>query len=142
VRLVLDTNVTISGLLWRGTPYRLLQAIRSQQPQQQIYTSRALLEELTEVITRPTFAGRLGCSSAERVQLQAAALRLERDPMNASGGISSGDAEEIGPLAALPNEPAYLYVLMISAGVARVARHAGNRAAHSTDVPISPTLAK
>ena len=59
MRLVLDTNVTISGLLWRGTPYRLLQAIRSQQPQQQIYTSRALLEELTEVITRPVFSTQL-----------------------------------------------------------------------------------
>jgi putative PIN family toxin of toxin-antitoxin system len=59
VWLVLDTNVTISGLLWRGTPYRLLQAIRSQQPQQQIYTSPALLEELTEVITRPTFTAQL-----------------------------------------------------------------------------------
>lgn len=59
MRLVLDTNVTISGLLWRGTPHRLLQAIRSQQSQQQIYTSRALLEELTEVITRPTFSAQL-----------------------------------------------------------------------------------
>ena len=58
MRLVLDTNVTISGLLWRGTPHRLLQAIRSPQPQQ-IYTSRALLEELTEVITRPTFSAQL-----------------------------------------------------------------------------------
>lgn len=67
MRLVLDTNVTISGLLWRGTPHRLLQAIRSQQSQQQIYTSRALLEELTEVITRPvSFAQlqRIGTTTA------------------------------------------------------------------------------
>jgi predicted nucleic acid-binding protein len=28
VRFVLDTNVVISALLWRGTPYRLLEAIR------------------------------------------------------------------------------------------------------------------
>jgi putative PIN family toxin of toxin-antitoxin system len=69
VRLVLDTNVTISGLLWRGTPHRLLQAIRSQQPQQQIYTSRALLEELTEVITRPTFSAQL-----QRIGTTAAAV--------------------------------------------------------------------
>lgn len=68
MRLVLDTNVTISGLLWRGTPYRLLQAIRRQQPEQQIYTSRALLEELTEVITRPAFSAqlqRIGKTAAE-----------------------------------------------------------------------------
>jgi predicted nucleic acid-binding protein len=28
VRVVLDTNVVISALLWRGTPYRLLEAVR------------------------------------------------------------------------------------------------------------------
>jgi predicted nucleic acid-binding protein len=27
VRIVLDTNVVLSALLWRGTPYRLLDAI-------------------------------------------------------------------------------------------------------------------
>jgi uncharacterized protein len=69
VRLVLDTNVTISGLLWRGSPHRLLQAIRNQQSQQQIYTSRALLEELTEVITRPTFSAQL-----QRIGTAAAAV--------------------------------------------------------------------
>jgi predicted nucleic acid-binding protein len=28
MRLVLDTNVVISALLWRGTPYQLLTALR------------------------------------------------------------------------------------------------------------------
>jgi predicted nucleic acid-binding protein len=28
VRIVLDTNVVLSALLWRGTPYRLLDAIQ------------------------------------------------------------------------------------------------------------------
>jgi predicted nucleic acid-binding protein len=29
VRIVLDTNVVMSALLWRGPPYRLLEAIRA-----------------------------------------------------------------------------------------------------------------
>jgi hypothetical protein len=28
LRIVLDTNVALSALLWRGKPYRLLEAIR------------------------------------------------------------------------------------------------------------------
>ena len=58
MRLVLDTNVALSGLLWQGTPYRLLEAIR-QQPGLQIYSSVALLEELAEVLTRPSAMKRL-----------------------------------------------------------------------------------
>ena len=59
MRLVLDTNIVISGLMWRGPPYRLLHAIRSQHRDVQIYSSPTLLEEFTDVITRPTFGKRL-----------------------------------------------------------------------------------
>lgn len=52
MRIVLDTNVVMSALLWRGTPYRLLQAIR-QHTSLQLYSSPVLLEELTDVLTRP-----------------------------------------------------------------------------------------
>ncbi|MFL6606200.1 MAG: putative toxin-antitoxin system toxin component, PIN family [Steroidobacteraceae bacterium] len=62
MRLVLDTNVVMSGLLWRGKPYELLQAIRHQHPRLQIYSSPVLLDELTEVISRPAFAKQLGLS--------------------------------------------------------------------------------
>lgn len=58
MRLVLDTNVVLSALLWRGTPYRLLEAIR-QQPRRQIYSSTTLLEELADVLTRPSATWRL-----------------------------------------------------------------------------------
>ena len=51
MRIVLDTNVVMSALLWRGTPYRLLDALR-QQPGTQLYSSAALLEELADVLTR------------------------------------------------------------------------------------------
>jgi len=58
VRLVLDTNVVISALLWRGTPYRLLETIRRQESLQ-LYSSSALLEELADVASRPAFTKRL-----------------------------------------------------------------------------------
>jgi putative PIN family toxin of toxin-antitoxin system len=59
VRWVLDTNVVVSGLLWQGTSYHLLVAIR-QQPNIQVYSSPALLEELADVLSRPFSAKRLG----------------------------------------------------------------------------------
>jgi len=58
VRIVLDTNVIVSALLWRGTPYRLLETLR-QHDEVQICSSAALLEELTEVLGRPSAVKRL-----------------------------------------------------------------------------------
>lgn len=58
MRIVLDTNVVFSALLWRGTPFRLLEAVQ-QRPSIQLYSSTALLEELTDVLTRPSATQRL-----------------------------------------------------------------------------------
>jgi uncharacterized protein len=58
MRIVLDTNVVMSALLWRGTPYRLLDAIH-QRSNTQLYSSAALLEELADVFTRPSATKRL-----------------------------------------------------------------------------------
>jgi len=58
VRIVLDTNVVLSALLWRGTPYRLLATI-GQRSSIQLYSSTALLEELADVLTRPSATKRL-----------------------------------------------------------------------------------
>jgi uncharacterized protein len=58
VRIVLDTNVALSALLWRGTPWRLLQAIERDEALQ-LFTSAALLAELADVMTRPVPAKRL-----------------------------------------------------------------------------------
>jgi uncharacterized protein len=67
VRIVLDTNVVLSALLWRGTPYVLLEAIRIH-PTIRLFTSATLLRELAEVLTRPMPGRRLaliGKSSRE-----------------------------------------------------------------------------
>jgi uncharacterized protein len=58
VRLVLDTNVVMSALLWRGKPYQLFEAIR-RRSNLQIYSSAALLEELANVLSRPSATKRL-----------------------------------------------------------------------------------
>lgn len=58
VRIVLDTNVVLSALLWRGTPYRLIEAVH-QRGDVQLISSRALLDELADVLTRPSAAKRL-----------------------------------------------------------------------------------
>ncbi len=58
MRIVLDTNVVLSALLWRGTPHHLLAAI-GQRSNIQLYSSTALLEELADVLTRPSATKRL-----------------------------------------------------------------------------------
>lgn len=57
MRLVLDTNVVLSALLWGGTPYRLLQL--AEEGELQLYTSPELAAELCEILERPHLAARL-----------------------------------------------------------------------------------
>jgi len=51
VRIVLDTNVVVSGLLWSASPRHLLDAVRAGRAS--AFTSRELLEELADVLSRP-----------------------------------------------------------------------------------------
>jgi uncharacterized protein len=54
VRLVIDTNVVVSGLLWLGNPGRLLEAAALGQIT--LYTSPALLAELAATLAAPKLA--------------------------------------------------------------------------------------
>lgn len=58
VRIVLDTNVVLSALLWGGTPRALLDAIRHR-GNVVLFTSAVLIEELADVLGRPKAARRL-----------------------------------------------------------------------------------
>jgi len=58
MRVVLDTNIVVSGLLWSGTPGRVLQA--AQNGLFQAVASEAMIDELREVLERPKFEHRLG----------------------------------------------------------------------------------
>jgi uncharacterized protein len=53
MRLVLDTNVVASGLLWGGSSAQLLDA--AQVGEVELFTSRPLLAELSNILTRSKF---------------------------------------------------------------------------------------
>ena len=57
MRLVLDTNTALSGLLWGGTPGRLIDAAEAGQVE--LASSAALLAELQGVLSREKFARQL-----------------------------------------------------------------------------------
>lgn len=56
MRVVADTNIVVSGLLWRGNPRRPLDAARDGIIE--LFTSPPLLEELEDVLSRKKFATR------------------------------------------------------------------------------------
>ena len=60
MRLVLDTNVVASGLLWGGVPNLLLQARREKRVE--LFTSTALLAELTDILQRRKFEKKIAAS--------------------------------------------------------------------------------
>lgn len=58
MKLVLDTNVVASAMLWGGSPRRLLEAGR--QRRITLISSVPMLDELTHVLARPKFARKIG----------------------------------------------------------------------------------
>ena len=67
MRLVLDTNVVASALLWGGVPRLLLQAGREKRVE--LFTSAALLAELTDILARPKFDKKIAASTLTIDQL-------------------------------------------------------------------------
>ena len=57
MRAVADTNIVVSGLMWRGNPRRVLDAARA--GDLDLFTTAVLLAELEDVLGREKFAGRL-----------------------------------------------------------------------------------
>jgi putative PIN family toxin of toxin-antitoxin system len=73
VRVVIDTNVLLSGLLWPGKPHRLIEQVRA--GALILVSSPALLAELAEVIARPKFKSALARSGTDP-ELMLAQMRL------------------------------------------------------------------
>jgi putative PIN family toxin of toxin-antitoxin system len=74
VRVVLDTNVAVAGLLWRGTPYALLgHAIEGRL---QCFASAPLIEELERVLGYDKLAGRLASLNTTIAELVGDYLEL------------------------------------------------------------------
>ena len=91
MRCVLDTNVLVSAFLWQGLPARLIEF--ASENEIRLFTSRALLDELDEVLHRKKLAKavRLTGFSADqlvshyrrlayRVTTRQLARRISRDP--------------------------------------------------------------
>ena len=57
MRIVADTNVIVSAFLWGGTPRRLLDAVEARRFE--LFTSRALVTELQDVLSREKFTEQL-----------------------------------------------------------------------------------
>jgi putative PIN family toxin of toxin-antitoxin system len=83
MRTVPDTNIVVSGLLWRGNPRRILDAARDGIIE--LYTSPVLLEELEDVLIREKFAERLkaaGITVQELVEgYSALAMVIDAEPI-------------------------------------------------------------
>jgi putative PIN family toxin of toxin-antitoxin system len=73
VRAVIDINVPLSGLIWRGRPHALIEQVRD--GTLSLVSSPALLAELAGVITRTKFRTALARSNTSPEQMLAE-LRL------------------------------------------------------------------
>ena len=67
MRVVADTNTIVSALLWRGAPHRLIAAIEDYPLA--FYTSRVLLAELADVLSRAKLAKAVRASGKTPAQL-------------------------------------------------------------------------
>jgi hypothetical protein len=61
VRLVLDTNVVVSAMLWEGTPRLLLRAAREKRID--LFTSIPILAELSDILSRRKFELKISASA-------------------------------------------------------------------------------
>lgn len=67
MRVVLDTNTVISGLLWAGPPRQILTLAR--EGKVSLFTTDALIAELADVLHREKFATRLEQARVTQSQL-------------------------------------------------------------------------
>ena len=74
MRAVVDTNVLLSGLFWRGRPHALMERVRA--GRLTLISSPALLAELAEVMNRPKFQVILARSETDPEQTLGELRRL------------------------------------------------------------------
>lgn len=73
-RVVLDTNVWVSGLLWTGRPHEILRAVEN--GSLTLVVSPAIVEEIAEALARPKFADRATTLWTSVRELMESLLRL------------------------------------------------------------------
>jgi uncharacterized protein len=83
VRAVIDTNVLIAGLLWRGPPHALLEQVRAGTVS--LVSSPALLAELADALGRAKFEAILARTNTSRerslVEVRQLAEVIEPPPL-------------------------------------------------------------
>ena len=67
MRLVIDTNVLVSAFLWQGTPGKLLELAGEKECR--LFTSRILINELSEVLHRPKLATKVQATELTALQM-------------------------------------------------------------------------
>lgn len=77
MRLVLDTNTIVSGLLWKGPPHALLEAVRERRDLL-VYSSPKLLAELADVLAREKLAAAVAASGQSPEALNQRYLQVVR----------------------------------------------------------------
>ncbi len=97
MRLVLDTNTVVSGLLWDNAPSKLIDAALGGRIE--LFTSRALLLELADVLPRAKFAKRAAASQFTIEQLITRYAVLARSVEPAIISLVSPDPDDDHVLA-------------------------------------------
>lgn len=98
VRVVVDTNTIVSGLLWSGPPHQLLNAVRERRIT--LYSSTALVAELAEVLAREQFSRRLRSANVSAIERLADFAQLARLVIPAEiGPTVTGDPDDDQVLA-------------------------------------------
>lgn len=67
VRVVIDTNVVVSGLLWHGPPRQILRLART--GALRLFSSPAMFDELERVLARPHLSNRVAATGLSSIQL-------------------------------------------------------------------------
>jgi putative PIN family toxin of toxin-antitoxin system len=101
MRLVLDTNVVIAGLLWHGTPRRLLDRVIDNDTIE-LYSSPALIDELGIALAYPKFTQRIARfeTTVEALVAQYRALLILVSPIHTPRVVARDpDDDEVLALA-------------------------------------------
>lgn len=67
LRIVLDTNIVISGMLWSGTPHEVMNL--ALQKKFVAYATEAILDELAGVLSREKFTARLSSRNKSSTEI-------------------------------------------------------------------------